>query len=395
MSHSTKPGRQTNDRDFPLWQRKDGRWCRKIKGRFFYFGTDRQAALNEWLRVKDHLLAGRTPPPKENPDAITIAGLCNQYLTAVKENVAAGETSQRTFGNAYVSCARLVEHFGKSRLIDDLRPDDFAEYRSKLSAGYAPNTVNTQIARCKAVFSWAFETGLIETPVKTGPGFKSSQKAVRRRKALDGQKMYEADEIRKLLNAATVPMRAMILMAANCAFGNHDLANLPKSALDLANGWVQFARMKTGVARRCPLWPETVAALARAIENRPRPLDPADDALVFITHRGYRWVRSVPSKVEGVPPRWHDAITLEFAKLLKQQKLSRPGRNFYALRHTHRTISDEVCDAVASAHLMGHIDGSMAGAYRERIADERLQRVTDHVRNWLFGTSQNSQTDVQ
>ena len=34
--------------------------------------------------------------------------------------------------------------------------------------------------------------------------------------------------------------------------------------------------------------------------------------------------------------------------------------------------------------LMGHKDSSMAAHYRERISDERLRRVTDYVRTWLF-----------
>jgi hypothetical protein len=101
----------------------------------------------------------------------------------MKIDVADGEITQRAFRNASECCAKMVERFGKARLVDDLGPDDFAQYRSKRLAKYAPNTVNTQIARCKAVLNWAFETGRIETPVKTGRGFKSSQRAVRRRKA--------------------------------------------------------------------------------------------------------------------------------------------------------------------------------------------------------------------
>jgi hypothetical protein len=33
---------------------------------------------------------------------------------------------------------------------------------------------------------------------------------------------------------------------------------------------------------------------------------------------------------------------------------------------------------------MGHVDNSMAGAYRERISDGRLQDVVDTVHGWLF-----------
>jgi hypothetical protein len=35
---------------------------------------------------------------------------------------------------------------------------------------------------------------------------------------------------------------------------------------------------------------------------------------------------------------------------------------------------------------MGHVDESMAGAYRERIDDARLRAVVEHVHTWLFGS---------
>ena len=33
-------------------------------------------------------------------------------------------------------------------------------------------------------------------------------------------------------------------------------------------------------------------------------------------------------------------------------------------------------------------DASMAAHYRERIGDDRLRAVVDHVRVWLFGSSE-------
>jgi hypothetical protein len=33
---------------------------------------------------------------------------------------------------------------------------------------------------------------------------------------------------------------------------------------------------------------------------------------------------------------------------------------------------------------MGHADSTIDGVYRERIEDERLQAVADHVHGWLF-----------
>jgi hypothetical protein len=34
---------------------------------------------------------------------------------------------------------------------------------------------------------------------------------------------------------------------------------------------------------------------------------------------------------------------------------------------------------------MGHARDDMASVYRERISDERLRAVSDHVRKWVFG----------
>ena len=76
-------------------------------------------------------------------------------------------------------------------------------------------------------------------------------------------------------------------------------------------------------------------------------------------------------------------MSLEFRKLLKAEELYRPKLGFYALRHTFETIAGESRDQVAVGHIMGHVDASMAGVYRERISDDRLLAVSKTVRDWL------------
>ena len=69
-------------------------------------------------------------------------------------------------------------------------------------------------------------------------------------------------------------LRAMIFLGVNCGFGNADCGTLPRQSLDLVGGWVNYHRPKTGITRRCPLWPETVAALGAALaeQRRSRPI---------------------------------------------------------------------------------------------------------------------------
>src|SRR5689334_446753 len=82
----------------------------------------------------------------------------------------------------------------------------------------------------------------------------------------------------------------MILLGVNCGFGNMDCAESAFTSLDLDRGWIDFPRPKTGIARRCSLWPQTVAALREAIAARPKPSDYPECGRVFLTTRGNAFI---------------------------------------------------------------------------------------------------------
>jgi integrase len=79
-----------------------------------------------------------------------------------------------------------------------------------------------------------------------------------------------------------------------------------------------------------------------------------------------------------------DRVTATMGQLLAKLGLARQGHTFYALRHTFETIGGESRDQVAVDAIMGHSRDDMASVYRERIGDDRLRAVVDHVRRWLF-----------
>src|SRR5262249_20129152 len=146
------------------------------------------------------------------------------------------------------------------------------------------------IQRVRSVFKHAFEAGLIDRPVRFGPGFRRpSKKVLRLERARKGPRMFEADEIRRMLAAAGPQLKAMILLGVNCGYGNADCGTLPLSGLDLERGWARYHRPKTGIDRRGPLWVETVAALREALAKRPTP--EAEAGLVFITKYGGCWFK--------------------------------------------------------------------------------------------------------
>ena len=242
-------------------------------------------------------------------------------------------------------------------------------------------TLGSLITRIRVIFNFAFDAELLERPVRYGTSFnKPSRKVIRKSKKRNGKRMLEADELRKIINAAGQPLRAMTLLAINGGFGNNDVGSLPQAAVNLENRWIDYPRPETGIERRCPLWPETVHALRDAAEKRPEPIANTVAGLMFLTRRGDCWVRCNHTEKKS----WNDYVGLEFGKLLKKLNLKRPGLNFYAIRHTFQTVAEESRDLPAVKHVMGHSDDSMSAVYRERISDELLKAVTDTVHAWLW-----------
>lgn len=262
--NSTKPRKP--HKDFPLFAHNNGQWAKKIKGKFHYFGPwdDPDSAFKLWLEQKDDRLAGRKP--RDNRNAFTLSDLCNLFLTDRQHRVDAGELTKRTFNEYHQSCKRLIEAFGRNRDVLDLRQDDFLSLRQGYTDKWGPVTLANEIQRVRTLFKFAYDAGLIESPIKFGPTFvKPSQRTLRLHRKQKGQQLFSPQEIKRMVCVASPQIRAMILLGINLGFGNRDCAYLPIEALDLKNGWYDYFRTKTAVDRRAKLWPETVEALNAVI----------------------------------------------------------------------------------------------------------------------------------
>ena len=386
-----KSGRPTKPYEsFPLSPHASGTWQKKILGKIHYFGRwgrvvggemarlpgdGWKEALAEYERAAADLHAGREPSDTPEPDALTLADLANHFLTAKTRQLEAGELSPRMLADYRSCCDRLIDHLGKARGVAGLRIADFDSLRVALSKRYGPVRLSNEIQRTRTVFKYGYECGLLAVPMRFGPTFKKpSKKVLRVHRAESGKKLFTADECRRVINAAGVPLRAMVLLGLNAGFGNGDCGRLPLSAIDLGGGWVAFFRPKTGLERKAKLWPETVVALREALAARPTPKDPADKDLAFVTKYGKAWASAGDS----------DAVSLMTGRLLRGLGIVRQGVGFYALRHTFRTVADGAKDANAIRLIMGHADDSIDANYTHQIDDARLVAVAEHVRGWLF-----------
>ncbi len=268
--------------------------------------------------------------------------------------------------------------FGADTPIDTLSPDAFQRLRANIAKQWGPVRLANEIQRVRSLFRYSQEAGLSDKTPRYGPGFKKpSAKTLRKVRAKRGLRMFERDELLALLAVAPPTIKAMVLLAVNAGLGNNDCATLPMRALDLERGWLVYPRPKTGIARKIPLWPETISALRVVLAERPTPTNDSHQDLVFISPRG----KSFISKASG------HRIAKALQSLLEKAKVSRLGLSFYALRHTFQTIAEGARDLAAAQSIMGHAPSSadMSAVYRERVDDKRLIAVTNHVRKWLFG----------
>ena len=360
-------------KDFPLFAHSCGQWGKKVRGKIYYFGTwdAPQAALEKWVAQKDDLLAGRTPRPFD-PDALTVGTLCDLFLDSRQRMVDSGELTVGSLNDYHADAKIVAKVFGRGAAVEQLRPDDFARLRARLSKGVGIKTLEGCVARVRAIFNHADKNGLLERPLSKiwGTEFKKPSKTALTKHRNQTVRMFTPAEVRTLIAGASPQVAAQIWLGINCGLGATDLAKL---RIEQAAGeWLDVARSKTGIMRRCWLWPETRQAIQDAIKARPEPKDTAAAKLLFVTKYGRDWSHQ-------------GALSSEFAKLRTRCGITGEGKTFYTLRHVFQTVGDETRDFVAVSSIMGHADGSISGQYREKIGDDRLRAVAEHVRQWLTG----------
>jgi integrase len=366
----------------PLWLHASGNWGKKIRGRTHYFGHNHAAAVQEYYRQKDDLEAGRVPKPKA-ADAVTVGRLCNDILTWKRNRVTSGEISAVMWNEYRIVTDRLVEVLKPGRTVTDLAPADFDRLRTDAAGRLGVYSLKKFITLARAVFAYAYAHELIPAPVRYGSSFDKPTKAkltlARRAK---GKKLISAADLCRMIDAADTQFRAMLYLGINAGYGASDCARLTRSMLAAEPGWIDAPRVKTAAERRVPLWPETTVALAAVRDVRPDPKRDVDEDLVFVTVQGNPWVRHNDRGTDK-PVSRVDTVAANFARVAEKCGLELPG-GFYLLRHTFRTHADEVRDTPAARLIMGHTGTTIDDTYRERIGDDRLVALVEHVREWML-----------
>ncbi len=145
-------GNSSRHKDWPLTLRSDGRWQKKVRGKRYYFGTDADAALAEWTRVKEFRLAGNEPPATDAPPAddegMQVGELCDRFLQAKAVQRDSGELSPMTWNDYKRTCDRMVAHFGKAKPVAKLTAADFTSLKGASRKRAASSASETKSSGC-------------------------------------------------------------------------------------------------------------------------------------------------------------------------------------------------------------------------------------------------------
>ena len=367
----SKIRRKTRSDKFPLTLHPTGQYCKKINGKLYYFGSDKNNALEKYLSHASYLHGNKEQAQKKSDGEMTLKELCDLYLQYQYLKVQANALTARHHNEQIASLNKFMSFLGQSRKIDEISTLDLQSYRRKLQKAYSTaHRMNLHISIMKAMFHWTKKNDVLDSIPNID--------AVSRGKIIHKQRLiFTSEDIRQLLDIADGQLKAMIWLGFNCGFGCTDCSELKWGDLDLVNGRVKLARKKTGISRDLPLWPETMDAIEKI---------PKKGKLVFYTSRGNPFVRTILKTDDNGNSKYttQNSITRKFSRLMKKAGLVVPkGTGFYTLRRTAATIAARSGDPFAVQRLLGHADLQMATRYVQDVS-KQTDKVIEKSREYVI-----------
>jgi integrase len=284
----------------------------------------------------------KAPTTKSAATLVQLADLFMEH----KDAAGLHHGTVRDYDDTLVNVMRAV---GAERPIKGLNEDDAARVMAAIAHLGTARRVK-HVVNLRGFITWAKRFGIGWEPTM----FRGPRKLERRRdRAKRKRPPYTPNQVRRLLRHASDRMRAVILLAFNCAMGPDEIVRLTRE--DVKGGVIEKARQKTGVEREIPLWAETIAAL------------PTTPGLLFPGPDG--------------KPLDPDRLTRRFHAVCRRACV--PPRGLYHCRRTFRTLADDHGDQRAAAKVMGRELPDTDTLYVLVIRRDRIVRMLDHVKSVL------------
>jgi integrase/recombinase XerD len=198
--------------------------------------------LARWLEGLDRTEWGTKP-------RLTFRKAMEMFLTQHCPTIKPG-AAQR-----YVTSARaLFGHF-EAKYLDQITRRSWAEYViSRRAAGVSPAAINRDRACLSKMFSVVIAAELADAnTILTFPRQREPEGRVR---------FLTKEEYAKLLDAAPVDMRALIIVAANTGMRMGEIIGMTWGQVDFVKGEIHIPRTKTDEPRAIPMPPPAAAQIS-------------------------------------------------------------------------------------------------------------------------------------
>src|SRR5262245_42790900 len=151
-----------------------GQYCKKHRGKTYYFGSDRKEALERFSKEWADIVAGRLTRSKL--DRLSVGDLANYFLNAKRNLIRSADLTPRSWADCHKTCEEMIEVFGRDRAVSDLRPTGFATLRKRMIGRLGPVAMGNFIQRVRTVFKFGFDAEVLAVPVRFGPQFAKPKK---------------------------------------------------------------------------------------------------------------------------------------------------------------------------------------------------------------------------
>ncbi|MEM1208417.1 MAG: hypothetical protein AAGI54_04040 [Planctomycetota bacterium] len=336
----------------------NGQWVFNYRGTRFSFGPwdDVVGALKRAEHEMPLILLGKHPRQETRRGLPNVETAIDLFLTSREPDVVA-----TTLDGYRVALARLASVCGRKR-IDKVGAEDYDQLK-QAAKGRSPITRRIDLVIIRMFAKWCVKR------FGVGPDVDSFELptaiAIRRQRAGLDERLPEPGEVRKLIEAAKAKNRrhrvepdllALVLLPINGGYGPTDLCVLNRSVI--RDNIIDHRRNKTYALRRCPLWPETIEAIAACPHTANGDVFNINDPKVV----GRRFKRL--AQRAGVDIRPYD---LRYAFSTYAEECITPGAD-----HAKRIV-------------MGHVIDGVSEGYVRRFPDAKLWAVVNHVRSVVLG----------
>ena len=247
-------------------------------------------------------------------------------------------------------------------------PPDFTKGETRKAK--ATSTVAEIFSAGRQFMNWLWENEKIDSLPRNFKKFKIEVEFK------EEQPTFTLAEAKQLITEAPGQLKLHLMLFANCAFTQIDVATLTKDMVDLKAGTITRKRAKTKKEKTVPkveykLWPKTLELLKQYQSNHP--------VLFLTTESGKPWVRRTLDD-DGVMSRT-DAIVSNFRHVTKRLKIKSGGKSLKIFRKTSANLLEQhEVFAQVSQLFLGH---ALTSSVKKTNYVNPQQEILNRAIDWL------------